>query len=165
MQMKTSTTANRLMYLMKELHLKQVDILNRCEPFCKKYNVKLGRNDLSQYVSGKVEPGQDKLSILGLALNVSEAWLMGYDVPMRKEKTPETSEKFSQIELNIIEDFRTLDEEGQKYLLQTIDIVKYRYSVQNYIQAAARGNSQIEVEIDDDELDKIVADYKLPEDL
>jgi hypothetical protein len=33
-----------------------------------------------------VEPGQFKLSMLGLALNVSEAWLMGYDVPQEREK-------------------------------------------------------------------------------
>lgn len=82
--MKPSNTSKRLSYLMKKYDLKQVDILNKCEPFCKEYNVKLGRNDLSQYVSGKVEPGQNKLSILGMALNVSEAWLMGYDVPMER---------------------------------------------------------------------------------
>lgn len=52
------------------------------EPYCKQYDVKLNRNDLSQYVNGKVEPGQTKLYILGQALQVSEAWLMGYDVPM-----------------------------------------------------------------------------------
>lgn len=35
---------------------------------------------------GKVEPKQDKLSILGMALNVNEVWLMGYNVPAgRKE--------------------------------------------------------------------------------
>lgn len=45
----------------------------------------MGKSDISQYVSGKVEPGQDKLTILGLALNVSEAWLMGYDVPMARD--------------------------------------------------------------------------------
>ena len=30
-------------------------------------------------VNGKVQPGNDKLFILGLALNVNEAWLIGYD--------------------------------------------------------------------------------------
>lgn len=32
-----------------------------------------------------VQSGQHKLYILGKALNVSEAWLMGYDVPMQTE--------------------------------------------------------------------------------
>lgn len=66
---------------MDEEGLRQVDILKMAEPYCLKHNIKLGRNDLSQYVSGKVEPGQKKLTILSLALGVSEAWLMGYDVP------------------------------------------------------------------------------------
>ena len=46
--------------------------------------IKLSKNDLSQYVSGKVEPRQRKIAILGMALSVSELWLMGYDVPMEK---------------------------------------------------------------------------------
>jgi transcriptional regulator with XRE-family HTH domain len=68
--------------------MRQVDVLKAAEPFCNKYGVKLGKNDLSQYVSGKVEPRQDKLTILGLALGVSEAWLMGYDVSMERNVTP-----------------------------------------------------------------------------
>lgn len=79
--MKISNTAERLNEIMTEQSLRQVDILNKCIPYCKKYNIKLGRNDISQYVCGKVEPGQAKLSILSMALGVNEAWLMGYDVP------------------------------------------------------------------------------------
>lgn len=86
--MEKTTTAARLQQLMDERGLRQVDILSATEPYCKKYNVKLGRNALSQYVSGKVAPRQDKLTILGLALNVSEAWLMGYDVPMERKIAP-----------------------------------------------------------------------------
>lgn len=82
--MKNSTTSERLKQLMKERKLKQVDILEKAKPYCEKYDVKLNKNDLSQYVNGKVEPGQHKLTILGLALNVSEAWLMGYDVPIER---------------------------------------------------------------------------------
>ena len=79
--MKKSNTANRLKEIMNERGLKQIDILNACLPFCKKYEVKMSKSDISQYVSGKVEPGQDKLFVLGNALNVSESWLMGFDVP------------------------------------------------------------------------------------
>ena len=79
--MKKVTTSQRLKEIMNERKLKQVDILELAQPYCKKFGVKLNKNDLSQYVSGKVEPGQYKLTILGYALNVSEAWLMGYDVP------------------------------------------------------------------------------------
>lgn len=78
------STATRLKRLLAERGLKQVDILEKAKPFCKKYGIKLTKSDLSQYVSGKVAPGQDKLSIIGMALDVSEAWLMGYDVPMKR---------------------------------------------------------------------------------
>ena len=82
--MEKSNTANRLKQIMDTQNLKQVDILNACKPFCKKYDVKMNRSDISQYVSGKVKPNQDKLFILCSALNVSEAWLMGFDVPMEQ---------------------------------------------------------------------------------
>ncbi|MGN0489432.1 MAG: S24 family peptidase [Ruminococcus sp.] len=82
MEMNKYSTGDRLRFLMKERNLKQVDIINLAQPYCKKYKIKLHKNDLSQYVNGKVVPGQDKLYILALALNVSEAWLLGFDVPM-----------------------------------------------------------------------------------
>lgn len=100
--MKKESTATRLQQIMKERQLRQVDILEKCKPFCKKFDVKLGRNDLSQYVNGKVEPGQDKLTVLGMALNVSEAWLMGFDVPMErttstKEESPKIMQYYDQL--------------------------------------------------------------------
>ncbi|MFI3236779.1 MAG: S24 family peptidase [Lachnospiraceae bacterium] len=78
------TTSDRLKQIMRDRDLRQVDILELCKPLCDKYNVKIERNGLSQYVSGKVEPKQDKLSIISQALKINEAWLMGYDVPMNR---------------------------------------------------------------------------------
>ena len=86
--MKNFTTSQRLNQIMTARNFRQVDILTSAEPFCKKYGIKLGKNALSQYVSGKVEPGQERLTILGLALGVSEAWLMGFNVPMERSVTP-----------------------------------------------------------------------------
>lgn len=83
--MNKQTTGERLKKIMSLQNLKQIDILRKCEPYSKKYGVIIRKNDLSQYVSGKVQPKQDKLSILGMALNVNEAWLMGYDVPMTRD--------------------------------------------------------------------------------
>ncbi len=84
--MKKYTTSERLKQIMSERGLKQVDILRSAKPFCEKTGISLGKSSLNQYISGYAEPGQHKLYILGLALNVSEAWLMGYDVPI--ERTP-----------------------------------------------------------------------------
>ena len=81
---KENNTSIRLKEYMNKNNMKQVDILNKAEPYCKQYNVKLTKQDLSQYVSGKTEPNQDKLAILSMALNVDITWLMGFDVPMNK---------------------------------------------------------------------------------
>lgn len=119
--MKTTTTADRLKEIMIERKIKQIDILNLAKPICEKYNVKLAKNDLSQYVNGKVEPGQDKLTVLGLALNVSEAWLMGYDVPKSREnKQPTKSGELSPIKKEFIGFVETLSEEQAARALRVL---------------------------------------------
>lgn len=102
--MKKSNTQERLKLIMEEKNLRQVDLLNKCMPYCKKYNVRLGRNDISQYVSGKAEPTQIRLSILAEALNVTETWLMGYDV----EREP--TFQFSTLEKELITAYRNKPE-------------------------------------------------------
>lgn len=87
------TTADRLKFIMRERNLKQVDILKLCKPYCERYGVKLNKSALSEYVSGRVAPGSFKLTVLGLALGVSEVWLMGYDVPMERNTAPQPSEE------------------------------------------------------------------------
>lgn len=83
--MRPFTTSQRLRQIMDERGLKQVDILRLAEPYCEKYNVKLSKGALNQYISGVVrEPRNDKLSVLAFALGVSEAWLMGFDVPIER---------------------------------------------------------------------------------
>jgi transcriptional regulator with XRE-family HTH domain len=103
---------------MEARNLRQVDILELAEPFCKKYGVKLGKNALSQYVSGKVEPGQEKLTILGMALGVSEAWLMGYEVPM--ERYTPTTENGNERTREFIELFGLLTAEQQALIISQI---------------------------------------------
>lgn len=127
--MKITNTAARLKELMSIYNLRQVDILNRCLPYCQEHNVRLGRNDISQYVSGKVEPGQDKLSILGYALNVNEAWLMGYDVP--KERNPFDSLHALSLDAfyssedghKLISSYLSLNELGKQNLLDHCDLL------------------------------------------
>lgn len=51
--MKRFTTSQRLRQIMEERNLKQVDILNKVLPYCAKFDVKMNKSDISQYVSGK----------------------------------------------------------------------------------------------------------------
>lgn len=117
--MKKFTTSDRLKFIMEDRNLKQVDIIRKAEPFCRKYDVRLGKNDLSQYVSGKIEPGQDKLTILGLALNVSEAWLMGFEVPMNRD-TPATYEGDERM-TKLVELAACLSPEEQEEIISMIE--------------------------------------------
>lgn len=86
-QERVTNTAGRLQEIMEERGLRQIDLLEKCEPFAKRYGVKINKVAIHNYVIGKVLPKQDKLLILGMALNVNEAWLMGFDVP-RERKNP-----------------------------------------------------------------------------
>lgn len=52
---------------------------------------KIPKSAISQYISGVFEPKQDRIYIIAKALNVSEAWLMGYDVPMEREEQKKIS--------------------------------------------------------------------------
>lgn len=117
--MKNSSTSERLKQIMNERSLRQVDILEAAKPFCEKYGVKLAKNDLSQYVSGKVEPRQEKLTILGLALNVSETWLMGYDVRRERDEKeqPADSGELSELDSQIMALVKSLSEEPKRVIL------------------------------------------------
>lgn len=117
--MRQHSTSQRLKEIMAMKNYRQVDILEAAEPYCKKYGVKLGKNALSQYVSGKVEPGQEKLTILGLALGVSEAWLMGYDVPMGRSVTP-TAETGDGRMQEYVELFELLSADQQALIIHAI---------------------------------------------
>lgn len=113
--MEKVSTAERLKLYMQQNGLKQKDILLKALPYCKKYNIKLGKNDLSQYVSGKVEPGQKKLAVLAKALNVNPVWLMGYDVSssLDKNKSDILKEKID-----------SLSENQKDVIIQIIDNMK-----------------------------------------
>lgn len=50
----------------------------------------IGKSAISQYVKGNFVPKQQRVYMIARALDVSESWLMGYDVPMdRRPQEPE----------------------------------------------------------------------------
>ena len=127
--MEKTTTSARLQQIMAERNLKQIDILRMCLPYCKKYNVRLASNDLSQYVNGKVEPGQYKLTILGLALNVNEAWLMGYNVPPERYDNNIANVSDSEL-VALITLLDAADIEELKKYISSMLLTKEKYNIQ-----------------------------------
>ena len=117
--MRKDTTADRLKQIMHDYNMRQVDILKRTKPYCEKYGVKMSKSDISQYVSGKVEPSQEKLVILGMALNVQEAWLMGLDVPKERKDTAQKAEQ----DFELFYKFSMLNERDQQLISKMMDIM------------------------------------------
>lgn len=106
--MRKFETADRLRELMAEKNWKQVDVINKSIPYQEKLNIKLGKSALSQYVNGVQTPDQNKLALLALTFDVSEAWLMGYDVPRGRESNSEND--FSETDLRrMAENAKTFD--------------------------------------------------------
>lgn len=73
--MSKSTFAARLKEAMQIRGIKQSDIVS---------DLNLPKSAISQYLSGKFEAKQDRVYVLAKYLDVSEAWLMGLDVPMKQ---------------------------------------------------------------------------------
>lgn len=80
---------------------------------------KIPKSAVSQYISGAFEPKQDRIYLISKALNVSEAWLMGYDVPMdRVNNSPPEEPKLSEVEQKLLDIFRLIPEDQQKVFLE-----------------------------------------------
>lgn len=75
--------SSRLKKAMLDKQMKQIDIINKSK-LLSDNGAKITKTDLSQYVNGKTSPGQKKLYVLSKVLDVSEAWLLGYDVSPKR---------------------------------------------------------------------------------
>lgn len=70
--MRTATTAERLQEAMEDVGMQPADLAKAAQ---------IDKGSLSRYLSGEREPKQITANKLAIALNVSEMWLWGYDVP------------------------------------------------------------------------------------
>lgn len=81
----------RLKKAMTYRNMKQVDLCNKSG---------IDKALISNYLSGKYKAKQDKLHKLAIALDVSEGWLMGYDVDMDRDWLPDNLEDLSDIKID-----------------------------------------------------------------
>lgn len=75
MAKKTATFAQRLREGLELRRMKQIELATRSG---------ISKYSISHYLKGDWEGKQDAVYELARALNVSEAWLMGYDVPVER---------------------------------------------------------------------------------
>lgn len=71
-------TATRLRIALGRAGIKQVELSEKTG---------IPKSAISQYLSGKVKPKQDKVYLMAKALDVSELWLMGM-IPDTSEDNP-----------------------------------------------------------------------------
>lgn len=112
---KVESCSKRIAEALKIKGMKQYEL-------CKLANVP--KSSLSLYLSGAYEPKQDRVYDMAKALNVSEAWLMGYDVPMERsvKKDSPSEDSLSEGEKMLLDLFRRVPEEQQQLVLQMIRV-------------------------------------------
>ena len=115
-------TAQRLAQIMDDRNLRQVDILKQSEKFQKELGIKLGKSALSQYVSGKSIPDQDKLVLLSKTLGVSEAWLMGYDTNESTDVKKESIDLSNLRDNIVLFDGKPLSDDDVNKIAQIIEL-------------------------------------------
>ena len=101
--MESSIFLERFNKLLNEKGIKQVDLIRLAE----EKGVKLGKSQISQYVSGKTLPRKDMLQFLADALQTDTAWLMGEDAEAAatQENRVRTFGKSSKLD-NVLYDVR-----------------------------------------------------------
>ena len=108
---RSATTSQRLREAMADANMKQADLARATG---------LSKGGISNYIIGRYEPKSDIISKLSMALNCSEMWLMGYDVPKeRKKNTPDKLE-LTEGEKMLLDLFRQIPEDAQKMYLEVL---------------------------------------------
>lgn len=88
---RVASTAERLSEAMRNTGKTQADLVRETG---------ISKGTLSRYLSGKFEPKQIAINKLAIALNVSEMWLWGCDVPMERPAPEELGELAADVLLN-----------------------------------------------------------------
>ena len=81
------------------------------------------KGTISYYLTGHTKPKADRLYLLAQALDVSEAWLLGYDVPMQRSPESKKNDQLAELIVRMRTDadfFETVA------ALAALDETKYR---------------------------------------
>ena len=99
--MESSIFAERFQELLKQKNIKQVDLIRIAE----ENGVKLGKSQISQYVSGKTLPRKDMLQFLAKVLETDASWLSGEAEAAQENTRPRTFSKSTKLD-NVLYDVR-----------------------------------------------------------
>jgi transcriptional regulator with XRE-family HTH domain len=123
MKERIASLKDRLQYAMDIREKKAVDLVK---------DLKIPKSAVSQYLSGKSQKmDSERLNDICIYLNVSEPWLLGYDVQMERirkeieEKPVEMAERHFEIMMDediaeIFDEFKSLDSSKKKIVKDLI---------------------------------------------
>ena len=94
-EMKVARTADRLREAMKDAGKTQADLMRETD---------LNRSAISRYLSGDYEPKQRAVVKLAQALDVSEMWLWGFDVPKERAAAQKKNDDLVQVVVKLRSD-------------------------------------------------------------
>ena len=108
----------RLEYAMKYCGYRSCDICEEAETL----GFPMGSSTISQYLSGKYTPKQDKIILLSRILGVPELWLMGV-TPLEDIAGNSLKDYSNPIESTLLSDFRSLNKSGKELIIRLIQVV------------------------------------------
>lgn len=76
--------STRLKEALNNRNIRATDLVEKCQCLCSKYDIKIEKPHVSNWLSGNYEPSALRLMIISDVLNVKPMWLIGYE--QRKEK-------------------------------------------------------------------------------
>lgn len=79
---------DRLREAIEEAGMRPIDLVEKAG---------VPKSMLSYYLNGKTKPKADRLHIIAKALDVSEAWLLGYDVPKHRTADQKKNDQLAQL--------------------------------------------------------------------
>ena len=85
-------------------------------------------SSISDYLSGKYQPKQDKIALIADALSVNPGWLMGYGEPKKPISSSIVEKKENR---DLLAHYQKLSEHEQKILITMIDNGIQDFTVKN----------------------------------
>lgn len=114
---KLSTISERMKTALSERRMKQIE-LSRLTG--------IDKGAINNYVHGLYKPKTETMKKIASALNVSEIWLLGFDVPMEREPSASEKEPLTERERLLLNLFNQVPEESQEMVLALLCVLNRR---------------------------------------
>ena len=106
---RVTDTPQRLKEALEKSNMKQADLARATG---------IDKGSIHHYLTGRYEPKAEPINKMAIALNVSEMWLWGYDVPMERETVPTENITLTEGEKKWLELYNLVSDDAKKMLIK-----------------------------------------------